>query len=689
MPRLKILALLGLVIFVTLVLSFLGFSKLEVTSSLSVLPKNDPAVKELKLVKTISPEEGIILCILELKPEIEGTILDNEQAIEEIKNLVGFLESRKSVKNVDSILEASKLVVRGFNISYRKYLESNPREMLKDPFCVDNIISRDGRTTALIIHLKESDSELVEKLKDFELKNFNKAITGQPVVDSELHRSVWILSIAYPPLLFLLICGIYYLKLKNIAAAVLPLLVAILVSIWVYALMGIVGISLNILIASVGIFLMIITPAYGLHYVDRLMFHLREFPVDIAIKKATKDEWRPILLSAITTALAFLSFLFTPLKAFKQLGILVSIGIFLSLVAVFAVIPLVTMLVNLKPRDSKKASSRGRRPFLKFNLEVRRRWRRWFIFASLIILFTSIWTIPHIEVNFDSFSYFRKDSQIRLAAQKAIRDFGWAIPLYVVVEKSSPFTMEDQKHLLNFVEEIEKLEGVRGTLSALDFWRYYSIPLPIVQILSKTTDQLSEFVIGNALKIMVKAPFTDSKSFKELAEKIKSIGSSLPENLRLHVAGEPLAMASLNEKILESQINSVIFTFLFIFALMLLIFKKPLKSFLAISPVALTLIFNFFFMSVSGIWLEISTSIVASILAGLVIDYSIHLMEAGKLGMKNREQVIPVIIGNSIGLALGFLTLTVSPVALYARLGFLIAVGIGYGTLSAVFLVGV
>ncbi len=689
MPRLKILALLGLVIFVTLVLSFLGFSKLEVTSSLSVLPKNDPAVKELKLVKTISPEEGVILCILELKPEIEGTILDNEQAIEEIKNLVGFLESRKSVKNVDSILEASKLVVRGFNISYRKYLESNPREMLKDPFCVDNIISRDGRTTALIIHLKESDSELVEKLKDFELKNFNKAITGQPVVDSELHRSVWILSIAYPPLLFLLICGIYYLKLKNIAAAVLPLLVAILVSIWVYALMGIVGISLNILIASVGIFLMIITPAYGLHYVDRLMFHLREFPVDIAIKKATKDEWRPILLSAITTALAFLSFLFTPLKAFKQLGILVSIGIFLSLVAVFAVIPLVTMLVNLKPRDSKKASSRGRRPFLKFNLEVRRRWRRWFIFASLIILFTSIWTIPHIEVNFDSFSYFRKDSQIRLAAQKAIRDFGWAIPLYVVVEKSSPFTMEDQKHLLNFVEEIEKLEGVRGTLSALDFWRYYSIPLPIVQILSKTTDQLSEFVIGNALKIMVKAPFTDSKSFKELAEKIKSIGSSLPENLRLHVAGEPLAMASLNEKILESQINSVIFTFLFIFALMLLIFKNPLKSFLAISPVALTLIFNFFFMSVSGIWLEISTSIVASILAGLVIDYSIHLMEAGKLGMKNREQVIPVIIGNSIGLALGFLTLTVSPVALYARLGFLIAVGIGYGTLSAVFLVGV
>ncbi|RLA94351.1 MAG: hypothetical protein DRG83_19825 [Deltaproteobacteria bacterium] len=122
---------------------------------------------------------------------------------------------------------------------------------------------------------------------------------------------------------------------------------------------------------------------------------------------------------------------------------------------------------------------------------------------------------------------------------------------------------------------------------------------------------------------------------------------------------------------------------------MLFIFKKPLKSFLAVSPVVLTLIFNFFFMSVAGIWLEISTSIVASILAGLVIDYSIHLMEAGKLGMKNKEQVIPVIIGNSIGLILGFLTLAFSPVALYTRLGVLIAFGIGFGTLSALFLVGV
>jgi len=684
MVKLKILMSLGFLVFITLVLGLLAFSRLDMSSTLSILPESDPAMEELKLVKTLFPEEGVILCILDLKPEINGTILENVRAIEEIKDLVKVLEGKRSVKNVDSLLEASKLEVRGFSVGHRKYLESDPQEMLKDPFYVGNIISEDGRTTALIVRLKEPDSELVEELKNLELENFQKAITGQPVVDFELDRSVWILSMVYPPLLFLLVCGVYYLKLKNVTAAILPPLAAVLASIWVYELVGITGISLNILVATVGIFLIIITSAYGLHYVDRLTFHLKSSPVSIAIKRATRDEWRPIFLSAITTALAFLSFLFTPLKAFRDLGILVSVGIFLSLVVVFVVIPRVAVLVNLHPRDLEKVSSREKRRFLSFS--ARRRWRRWFMLVSLIVLLSSIWTIPHIEVNFDSFSYFRGDSQIHLAAQKAVKSFGWAVPLYVVVEKSSPFTVEDQKHLIGFVEQIEKLEGVMGTMSALDFWRYYSIPLPLVQVLSRTTDQLSEFVNGNALRITVKTPYTDSKSFQALAENIESIGSSLPQNLRLHVASEPLVMASLNEKILESQVSSVLFTLLFIFVLMLIIFKKLSKSFLAISPVVLTLVFNFFFMSVTDIWLEISTSIVASILAGLVIDYSIHLMEARNHKRETKEQVIPVIISNSTGLVVGFLTLVFSPVALYARLGILIAFGTGFGALAVVLL---
>lgn len=143
-------------------------------------------------------------------------------------------------------------------------------------------------------------------------------------------------------------------------------------------------------------------------------------------------------------------------------------------------------------------------------------------------------------------------------------------------------------------------------------------------------------------------------------------------------------MASLNNKILESQVISVVFTFLFIFAITLALFRKLLRSFLAVSPVFLTLIFNFFFMSATNIWLEISTSIVASILAGLVIDYSIHLMEAKNSGDGRKRKVVPVILTNSLGLMVGFLTLVFSPVALYARLGFLIAFGTIYGAFAAI-----
>ena len=62
-------------------------------------------------------------------------------------------------------------------------------------------------------------------------------------------------------------------------------------------------------------------------------------------------------------------------------------------------------------------------------------------------------------------------------------------------------------------------------------------------------------------------------------------------------------------------------------------------------------------------------------------------MEAKNHGIETKEQVIPVIISNSIGLALGFLTLVLSPVALYARLGTLIAFGTGFGALAVILLV--
>ncbi|HCZ06716.1 MAG TPA: hypothetical protein DHV12_06245 [Thermotogae bacterium] len=683
MNRFKSLVFLGLLVFVTVLIGIVAFSRFNLSSTQSLLPEKDPSMENLRLVKSLFPEEGILLCLLELKPNIRGSIFENKGALEEIEKLVSLVGSRESVKSVDSILEASKLELRGFLIGSTRYLEEKPSEMLKDPFYVGNIISSDGRITTLIVRLKEYDPELVEWLKSIELNNFEMVLTGQPVVDAELDRSVWILSMVYPPLLFLFICGIYYLRLRNTVAAALPPLAAVIAALWVYELVGILSIPVNILTATVGIFLIIITSAYGLHFVDRLVFHLRFFSVSEAVKKAIKEEWRPIFLSALTTATAFLSFLFTPLKAFRELGVLVSSGIFLSLIVVFGVIPWIAILVNLHPKKFE------RKPLRKWNLlflkvQMNKRWRRWFLLVSLIVLVVSIWMIPRIEVNFDNFSYFRQSSQVNMAARKAIENLGWAVPLYVVVEKPSPFTVEDQKHLLDFIGEVENLKGVTGTLSALDFWRYYSIPLPLLQVFSKTTPQLSEFINGNALKIMVKVSFTDSRSFQVIADKIRVLSSRLPGYLQIHIAGEPLVMASLNNKILESQVISVVFTFLFIFAITLALFRKLLRSFLAVSPVLLTLIFNFFFMSATNIWLEISTSIVASILAGLVIDYSIHLMEAKNSGDGRKRKVVPVILTNSLGLMVGFLTLVFSPVALYARLGFLIAFGTIYGAFAAI-----
>ena len=95
-------------------------------------------------------------------------------------------------------------------------------------------------------------------------------------------------------------------------------------------------------------------------------------------------------------------------------------------------------------------------------------------------------------------------------------------------------------------------------------------------------------------------------------------------------------------------------------------------------------------MAVVKISLEIATSIVSSMLMGLVIDYSIHFVSK-YLTMKSIKKVIQevgaVILSNSIGLSVGFASLLFAPLILYVKLGFLLCVGIFAGMILTILII--
>jgi len=99
-------------------------------------------------------------------------------------------------------------------------------------------------------------------------------------------------------------------------------------------------------------------------------------------------------------------------------------------------------------------------------------------------------------------------------------------------------------------------------------------------------------------------------------------------------------------------------------------------------PIGFTALMNFINMTVLHINLELSTSIITSMLMGLVIDYSIHIASEIKRTKSAKvavENVGPAILGNALGLIAGFSILLLSPLALFSNIAILMILGISIG----------
>jgi predicted RND superfamily exporter protein len=237
-----------------------------------------------------------------------------------------------------------------------------------------------------------------------------------------------------------------------------------------------------------------------------------------------------------------------------------------------------------------------------------------------IVVISFLLTVRDVEVNMDEYSYFREHSRARVASKVSNEYFGWTMPIYLEIMKNSSFTSEDEKKLLEILKEVKELKGITGTMGALDVLRELHVSLPILQMASKFSPSLKEYVSKGYLKIFVKSPYTGTKDVRILVEKMKNILNKY--DYRYRISGPVVSLVKMNEDIVKDQVLAVILSLAFILSLLFGVYRNFKESLFATIPIALTILFAIFVMAISGISLEISTVIVVELLMGLVIDYS-------------------------------------------------------------------
>lgn len=607
--------------------------------------ENEELKSFLKITKKFN--DGSQLVVVAHSPES----FFSSQALSRLVELQNQLSALSCVKTVISLL----------NYSFKEpYFDGSTLsvKIIEDPEA-RSFISKDGQYTVLYCTLNANinEDEALQEMEKllFNFRDLNAIPFGQLVINKHLFREIIRQVFVYPALIFLVVLSIFYFQTRSLKASLVALLVPILANVIVYGVVSLLGVELNTMSVMCVSFLIVIGSAYGLHFYNGVV-RFKD--------RVRKEMFRPIFFSMLTTCVGFLSFLFVEIAAFKHLGLMVSSGL--------ALVFLILFTAGYELLRTDKPTRRGT-ILLKLRNETL---GRILLVSSLVLVVLTFVFLPRIEVGMDQASYFSKDSDVGRALQILTEKFSYREPVYVMIEKETLFTVKDSQQIAKLLKDLRQVEGVSSVQFPVNY------PIPTLALLSRLQPAIQHFVAdGKTIRIILNMTEEAYRKAGELKREIEKVLKNYPE-YRFTIASAAFIVDQINSKIVTSQVQSLTISFLLIFGSVLFAFRNVLLSLTIVVPILLTAVVNFFFMMLFNFRLDIATSIVASILVGLVVDYSIHLahdMRRTKNVQLSIENISTPILANGLGLIGGFSVLGFSKLALFRNVSLLLILGVAFG----------
>jgi len=165
----------------------------------------------------------------------------------------------------------------------------------------------------------------------------------------------------------------------------------------------------------------------------------------------------------------------------------------------------------------------------------------------------------------------------------------------------------------------------------------------------------------------------------------------------VRVGGSAPTSNAINDMLSQSQIQSILLSFLFVFFVTFFIFRSAVGGLFSLVPLAFTVVLNFGLIRLISGEINTSTMMVASISIGTGVDYTIHFLERLKIQLRAGDSLAQgyintvmssgkAILLNATAVALGFLVLIFSLFIPQVMMGILMAATMFFSSIGALIL---
>ena len=697
-PKLTIL-----VLFLLLV-SFGYYSKdfkLDASSD-TLLLENDPDLKYLKEVNNRYGSKEFL--ILTYTPE---EAMNSEKSLNNLLSLKYKIQSLDWVYSVITLLDVpllnnsdTPLAERLQNFTTLKSenvdIERGFEEILSSPVFKNFVISEDGKTTGIIVNIKEDvnlknlddkSKEEIEKYKDLRKKKNHKNIVeireliksyknigkiylgGIPMIADDMMSFIKhdIIVFGIGVLLFIIVT--LWFIFKKLIWIIVPLSSCFFSVLIMTGLLGLIGWKVTVISSNFIALMLILTMAMNIHMSTRFLQLKKNNPnlknSEIIFMTTSKMFW-PIIYTALTTICAFLSLIFSEIKPVIDFGWMMSLGLIISFVITFTLLP---TLINLLSTEKINIEVESKSKITEFLGEISINSRPTIFLITLVVIISSIVGISRLEVENSFINYFNKNTEIYKGMKLIDEKLGGTTPLDIIIkfptfEKDKLTVADDEfedwgdeenhdnRKYWFTKDKIEKIEKVHSYLESNPFvgkvLSFSSIlkvakqlnnnkPLDTLEIgvfYSKIPDTIKKEVIDPYISIedneaRISLRIKDSEKNLRRNDLIKKIEYDLENQIGLEsneykLAGVLILFNNLLQSLFKSQILTLGFVMSGIFAMFLILFRNIKLSLIGVVP---NFIAAFFILGIIGLLeipLDMMTITIAAITIGIAVDNSIH-----------------------------------------------------------------
>jgi predicted RND superfamily exporter protein len=666
-------------------------------------------------------------------------------SLEMAHSVTRVLASFSGILSVRGPNNASVLVPQADGFAIRQFVENGElasdadalaAHALEDPLWVGTLVSADATVGVILVqpidNKSETDVRVVEAIQEtltpFEAQGFEFYLAGNAISMVLSGRDLAESTAKLIPFTVLVIALVLFglsRSWQSVAVSVGTMGVGL---VWTFGLLGWLDWPQDGILEVLAPLILVVGVCDAIHLLSRYAAEAETHNLlrsrgdrTEALLDVARDVGAACLITTLTTAGAFLSFVTSALDTFVRFGSISAFGVLACLVLTFTLLPVVARALPTSGARSVRASESWTSALEAIVRTSEKRAAAILLAASLFFVLSGVGWLASLQMDTDWYESFGENSRVvrwsrfvedRLHPPDSL-EIEISLPPRAFIE--DPSTLRE---LSDFNEYLSQVEELGTPMSILD---------PIGRLNRVLHDDDPEFerpgetraanaelieligfdeptVLANwlsldrsVLRISAEAPWASHLTRGRVLESIQRyIRESLPTDWRVTLSGAFAVHFEWVRDVQSTQLRSFPTAFVLVLVMVAISLRSLRLGLAAMVPTLLPVVVTLGTMGWVGMSLDVGRAMIAAILIGIAVDDSVHILRqyerrrggGDSPGEAIRGAVVHTgraVVTTSLALSLGFLTLMASAWQTISSFGLLVSLAILAALLATLF----